>query len=281
MNNGYLKWHLFKLRLSKFLIISFILLAVGCVFVGQELTQYAYQQWTQPFDAYTVSAKLENYNRAVALCPGKILAYERIMDTYLQDDAISSTEFESLQVLLNQNQGKIYASREEAVAFYRDLANNILCAYDDTPEARLKNAHGYIEMVRNYDLNNQVDDAEIAICNAVASFYGNYIWATVNVQKPTAAYIDALISQIDTYVSSCNLPLTQTQLGTMCQIAAVLKAHSGLLSEYSSGDVLVPLADKIAALVPTEAATPAMQRLTEELLQWKEQLVSKEVSAVE
>lgn len=281
MNSGYLKWHLFKLRLSKVLIAIFVLCAVGCIWLGQSLTQYAYQQWTQPFDAYSMSAKLECYERAVALCPGNILAYERILETYLQDETITKAEFEDFQLLLNRNQSKIYASEDEAIAFYRKLINCILCAYDDVPEERLRNAHGYIEMVRTYDLNNNIADAELEMQNALASFYSNYVWSTVNVQKPTAAYIEALVKQIEEYATGCGATLTQPQLVTVSQIAALLQSQGELLSTYSSVDTLSDLVIKIASLVPPEAVTPEYQRPAMDFRQWKELMTFEEAAESE
>lgn len=281
MNSGYLKWHLFKLRLSKVLIAIFSLCAVGCIWLGQSLMQYAYQQWTQPFESYSISAKLERYERAVALCPGNILAYERILETYMQDETITEAEFEDIQLLLNQNQGKIYASQDEAIAFYRKLVNSILCAYDDIPEERLKKAHGYIQTVRSYDLNNNIADTEVEMQNTLASFYSNYIWATVNVQKPTAAYIDVLVKQIEEYVTNCSAPLTQSQLVTVSQITALLQSQGELLGTYSSVDALSGLAVKIGSLVPPEVVTPEYQRPAMDFQRWKEQITSEEVAGSE
>lgn len=262
--------HIRKVHFWGFLAALFAIAAVICTIGSMCYMDQCYEKWLN-FEGESSKEKIQSIERAIALRPQKVEAYNKVLDVYLEDELLTASEEEAFHTLLTKHQKDLHKVPGETAALYRRLAFACISRYDASAEDRLKKAHSYFTLAQPYGDTPAQEVNAIETYLQLATYYSEYVWIPGSLRQPSASEVITLINRLSATLNDFQKADPEDALAYACCLASLLDTHGKLWTEKTEGYLVPQLAEKIKMQEAISALTPAAQRLQKELSYWAQQ----------
>lgn len=218
-----------------------------------------------------LDSKIYNYEKAAAIYPYNITAYQRMLDAYEDSGKFGKRESDQFLALFNANREGFDQTSPELAELNYKIGMMYFNYYTEGGElaslsTRIQKAYPFFEANYNNDsIEGGFSTKDLSDCYyQICSFYRQYILNTTTVEEASKGNYDVLLSQIDQTIESIKSAGAYDQLSLYNGVFLLINdqrtnmALTGVREE-DLYRILTKITDNTAALVVQKSQSKALQ----------------------